>query len=111
MIGEKIIERKPVALAEVKELLKERKGEKDLSYEQDLTLKYAKKFSKTNISQSGKLNSELVKIDGLDSETIVKIVDLLPVTKERLQLLIPKEIVLDQASMDKILELCKKFKK
>ncbi len=45
MIGEKIIEKKPVNLTEVKQLLAGKKKEKDLSYEQDLTMKYAKKFS------------------------------------------------------------------
>jgi len=111
MIGEKLIEQKPVSLTEVKELLSERKKEKDLSYEQDLTLKYAKKFSKTSLAQAQKLESELREIEGLDQETAVKISDILPEKKEKLQLLIPKEAVLNEAELQKILDLCKKYRK
>ena len=111
MIGEKVLEHKPVTLAEVKQLLSERKKEKDLSYEQDLTLKYSKKFSKLSLAQAEKLVSELKGMGGLDNETIVKIVDFLPQKKEVLQLILPKEVVLDEASMQKILDLCKKLKK
>jgi len=111
MIGEKIIERKPVSLINVKQLLSERKKEKDLSYEQDITLKYAKHFAKVTPAQAEKLVTELKKIETLNDKTIVKIIDLLPVKKEKLQLLIAKDIVLDEASTQKILELCKKYKK
>ena len=111
MIGEKIIEKRPVNLADVKQLLTDRKKEKDLSYEQDLTLKYAKKFSKLSLAQAEKLAAELKGIEGLSGETIVKIVDILPDRKERLQLLVPKETVLDEASMQKIIDLCIRFRK
>ncbi len=111
MIGEKVLDQKPIALAEVKQLLSERKKDKDLSYEQDITLKYAKKFSKLSLTQAKKLVSELKGMGNLDDETIVKIVDFLPVKKEILQLLLPKEVVLDEASMQKIIELCRKLNK
>jgi DNA-directed RNA polymerase subunit F len=111
MIGEKVLEQKPITLAEVKQLLSERKKDKDLSYEQDITLKYAKKFSKLSQAQAEKLVSELKGIGNLDDETVVKIADFLPVKKEILQLLIPKEVVLDEASMQKIIDLCKKLNK
>lgn len=111
MIGEKMLGKKPVNLTEVKQLLAERKREKDLSYEQDITLKYAKKFSKLTLSQAQKLESELKKIEGLNDELIVKIMDILPGKKETLQLVIPKETVLNEASMQKILDLCKRYRK
>lgn len=111
MIGEKLIEKKPVTLAEVKQLLAERKKEKDLSYEQDITLKYAKKFSKLSLTQAEKLKTGLKAIEGLSDEIIVKLIDMLPDKKERLQLVIPKETVLDEATLQKILALCKKYKK
>lgn len=111
MIGEKLIEQKPITLSEVKNLLSERKKEKDLTYEQDLTYKYVKKFSKTSLAQAEKLVSELSEIEGLDPETVIKIVDLLPEKKERLQLLILKEAVLNEADMQKVLALCKKYRK
>jgi DNA-directed RNA polymerase subunit F len=111
MIGEKILEKKPVSLVEVKQLLSERKKAKDLSYEQDITFKYAKKFSKLSLAQAEKLKSELASIQGLNAETAVKIVDILPEKKEILQLLIPKDVVVDEAGLKAILDLCKKYKK
>jgi len=111
MIGEKVLEKRPVPLVEVKNLLSERKKEKDLSYEQDITFKYAKKFSKLSLAQAEKLKAELASIQGLNAETVVKIIDLLPEKKEILQLLIPKDVVVDEAGLKAILDLCKKYKK
>ena len=111
MIGEKLIEQKPVTLAEVKQLLSERKKEKELSYEQDLTLKYAKKFSKVSTAQAEKLAEALKEVEALDPATVIKIVDILPVKKEKLQLIIPKEVVLNEVDLQKILDACKKYSK
>jgi len=111
MIGEKLISQKPVSLAEVKQLLADRKKDKDLSYEQDITLKYAKRFGKNSLANAEKLEAELQGIEGLNPETITKVVDILPDKKEKLQLLIPKEVVLNEAAMQKILDLCKKYGK
>ena len=111
MIGERFINQKPVSLAEVKQLLADRKKEKDLTYEQDITLKFAKKFSKLNLTNAKKLQAELEKIEGLDPETVTKITDILPERKEKLQLLIVKETVLNEVDLQKILSLCKKYRK
>ena len=111
MIGEKFINQKPVNLAEVKQLLSDRKKEKDLTYEQDITLKFAKKFSKLSLTNAKKLQAALEKIEGLDSETVTKIIDILPDKKEKLQLLIVKETVLNEVDLQKILSLCKKYRK
>ncbi len=111
MIGEKFINQKPVSLAEVKQLLADRKKEKDLTYEQDITLKFAKKFSKLSLANAKKLQAELEKIEELDSETVTKIIDILPEKKEKLQLLFIKETVLNEVDLQKILSLCKKYRK
>lgn len=111
MIGERFINQKPVNLAEVKQLLADRKKEKDLTYEQDITLKFAKKFSKLSLVNAKKLQVELEKIEGLDPETVTKIIDILPDKKEKLQLLIVKETVLNEVDLQKILFLCKKYRK
>ncbi len=111
MIGEKFINQKPVNLAEVKQLLADRKKEKDLTYEQDITLKFAKKFSKLSLINAKKLQTDLEKIEGLNPETVTKIIDILPEKKEKLQLLIIKETVLNEVDLQKILSLCKKYRK
>ena len=46
MIGKKLINSEPISLAEAKELIDARKKEGELSYEQNLTLEYTKKFAK-----------------------------------------------------------------
>lgn len=111
MIGERLLEKRLVTLAEVKELISDRKKDKDLSYEQDLTAKYAKRFAKVSVSQAEKLTQDLKEIEGLNEELIVKIIDILPEKKEKLLLLIPKEVALSEASLQKILDLCKKHRK
>ncbi len=109
MLGEKIVEEKPITLVEVRELLSERKKEKELTYEQDLTLKYAKRFGKLTIKQLEKLREELSKMEKLDEIAIVKIIDILPKTKEILDIILPKNMQLDNETTEKILNVTKKF--
>ncbi len=111
MIGEKILHQKPVTLNEVKQLLSARKKEKDLSYEQDLTLKYAKRFSKLSPANAEKLYAELRKVVGLSDAQAAKIVDLLPEKKEIVQMMFPKDSKVNDATFEKILSLCRKFRK
>ena len=111
MIGEKLLGQKAVSLSDVKELLGERKKEKDLTYEQDLTQKYAKRFCKLSPAEAEKLQKELAKFPELDDVLVAKILDLLPDKIETLQLLIPKEAKVSDEAAQKILVLCKKFRK
>lgn len=111
VVGEKIVEEKPLTLVEVSELLSERKNEKELTYEQDLTLKYAKKFVKLTLKQFEKIKEELSKIEKLDEYAIVKIIDVLPKTKEILQLVLPKNIELDNETAERVLDVTKKYAK
>ena len=109
MIGEEILEKKPITLVEVKAILAERKKENELSYEQDIALKYAKRFSKLTEKQLKKIKEELKGIKGLSEEIMVKIIDILPDKKEILELLIPKESELKEEDLKKILEITKKY--
>jgi len=111
MIGEKLLSQKAVSLSDVKELLSGRKKEKDLTYEQDLTSKYAKRFCKLSPAEAEKLQKELVKFPELDDVLSAKISDLLPAQMETLLLLIPKEAKVSDETAQKILALCKKFRK
>ena len=109
MIGRELIDSKQVSLSEVKAMLSGRKKEKELTYEQDLTIKYAKKFAKLTEAKSAKLIKELTGIEGIDAEMAVKIADILPQEKEILELVFQKDIKLSQESFGKILELTKKY--
>ncbi|MCX6798835.1 MAG: RNA polymerase Rpb4 family protein [Candidatus Diapherotrites archaeon] len=111
MIGSKLLSQKPVDLNEVKELLAERKKEKDLSYEQDLTATYVKRFSKLSPSQSEKIRKDLAEVEGLSPEIIVKIIDILPERKEVVEMLFPKDQPVDAAKAQKILDIAKKYRK
>ena len=108
MIGEKM-EEKPITLAEMKEILSERKKGRELTYEQDLALQYAKRFAKLSKAQAEKLAEELSKNAKLDSFTIAKIVDILPKNKETLELLLSKNISLEASETEEILNASKKY--
>ena len=109
MIGEKILEQRPASLKEVEGLLVERKKEKELTYEQDLTLKYAKKFSKLTDAKYKKLVKDLSSVEGLTDDLIVKIIDLVPADKHILNLLFEKHDVSDDITKQ-ILEILSKYK-
>jgi DNA-directed RNA polymerase subunit F len=111
MISENKISEKPVSLTEIKQLLSGRKKEKELTYEQDLTLKYAKKFAKVTPAQLEKIKKELSKIEKLDEAAVIKLIDILPSTKESLELVIPKNVELEQADIEAILDVTKKYAK
>lgn len=109
MIGDKILELKPVSLVRVKDLLVRRKKEKELTYEQDVTLKYAKKFAKITRVQAKKLGLDLSKIEGVPKELAIKILDVLPQDKESLELAYPKNFKLEDSVAGKVLDLTKKL--
>ena len=113
MIGEELIEEKPVTLAKVKEMLSKKKKDKDkeLNYEQDIALKYARKFSKTSPKETDKIKGELSAIESLTPELVVKITDLLPTKKEMLEMAVPKEASVPEEDLTKVLEITKKYAK
>ena len=111
MIGEEMLGKKPVTLAKMKEILSAKKKDKELNYEQDIALKYAKKFSKTTPKETEKIKEDLSKIESLNDELRVKIIDLLPTKKEMLELMISKEAAVPEEDLAKILEITNKYRK
>jgi DNA-directed RNA polymerase subunit F len=111
MIGEKLIEQKPVSLVEVKRLLESRKKERELNYEQDIALKYARKFAHVSPKEAEKVVEKLSEIDSLSPQLIVKIVDLLPTKKEVLELLVPKGSAIPEEDLAKVLDITRKYGK
>ncbi|MFH1545058.1 MAG: RNA polymerase Rpb4 family protein [archaeon] len=108
MMEEKVLDKKIIPLVEVKELLRERAKEGELSYEQGLTLKHAEKFSHLTKAKAEKLLQELKKIEGVNDEIAIKLVDILPDTKELLLLMLPKGSKLPVEKHDEIIKLIKK---
>ncbi len=107
----KVIGSKPVSLYEVREILKARKAEKELNYEQDLTLKYVEQFGKLTEKQTESLISGLNEIAFLkdNEEIIYQIANVVPVKVEQLQLIIPKNITPTEEELKQVIELTKKF--
>ena len=109
MIGEEFISRKPATLVEVKELLKARKKEKELTYEQEQTYKYASAFAKITLKQREKLFSELVKLDTVSDVLAVKIIDLMPGEIEAIKLIPDKSEGASEENLAKALEIIRKY--
>ncbi len=109
MIGEKMVEEKPITLFQVKELLKARKKEKELTYEQDQTYKYASTFSKLPKAKTAKLLGELEKLETISEELAIKLVDVMPTEEETINLFREKKDEVSEEDLKAALELLKKF--
>jgi DNA-directed RNA polymerase subunit F len=107
----KVVSMKPVALYEVKEVLKSRKGEKELNYEQDLTYKFVEKFGKLTEKQTKDLLEDLEKITFLKDNELLKheVANVVPTRVEQLQLMLPKGVAPAEDELKQVIELTKKF--
>lgn len=110
MIGKKVVKEKPVLLAEVLNVLEKEKKEGELEYGQRLTYDYSQKFAKLNAKKAEELKGELLKIEKIREHQAVVLVDLMPETKEDVDLIFSKERTrLEDAEIKKVLELIKKY--
>jgi DNA-directed RNA polymerase subunit F len=111
MIGKRAVSERPVPLGEVLEILeKEKKGE--LDYVQRLAYDYAQKFATLDAEKAKKLREELLGIERLREHQIVTIADLMPETKQDLEVIFQKERVkLEEEDFKKILEILGKYRK
>ncbi len=107
MIGKKLLGTKPVCLADVKEMLKERSQDGELTYEQTLTNDYSKKFAKLPKTKAQKLLASLGEMDSMTDELAVKIVDICPQSIDILRLLVPKNAKFSDETIEKIIGLVK----
>ena len=110
-MNSKVIEMKPVALFEVKEVLKDRKGEGELNYEQEQTYKYVEKFSKLTEKQTNDLLEALKDVNFLKDLELLRfeIANTVPTRVEQLQLMLPKGIAPSEDELKSVIELTKKF--
>ena len=109
MIGEEFLGRKPVTLSKVKNILKERKKEKEFTYEQEQTFKYASTFAKLSEKKEEKLFAELLKLETITEPFAVKIVDLVPAEMEIMKLIPEKKEDVNEEDLKKALELVRKY--
>ena len=115
MIGKKINSSQYISLAQVKDILKERldQNEKGIepTYEQNLAKDYVKKFVKLTPAKARKLLDDLKKLDYLYEKTAIKISDIVPNDIDVLNLLISRDLNLDEAKQKNIIEVISKYSK
>ncbi len=106
----KIIESKPVSMAEAKEILSNREKGKELTYEQKLALEHLKKFTKLKPEEAKKFIEELSGVLRMSPETMVQILNILPKNPDELRLIFARErFSLKEEEITKILDIVKKF--
>ncbi len=111
MIGEEFIGKKPVTLVDVKRILKERKKEKELTYEQERAYSYARTFAKLTQKRKERLASELAELETIDKETACKILDIMPAEIEIMKLVPGDKKDISEEDLKKALEIIKKYVK
>ncbi|MEM0372395.1 MAG: hypothetical protein QXO69_00935 [archaeon] len=102
-----VIECKPATLWAVKEILSERKKEGELTFEQKVSLDYAKEFARGKEKDISRVTTEL-QLLGIDDATIARIINVAPETREEVKLIFEKtRFDLKEDHINKILELVK----
>jgi DNA-directed RNA polymerase subunit F len=88
-----VSEEKPITLAEVKDILKKRESEGELTYVQQVTLDYANKFCKYPLEDALKLKDEIIGKFKISEITAIQIVNLStpPSSTLELNLILDKE--------------------
>ncbi len=101
-----------VSVIEAKEIMEERKKEKELVYEQKICLEYLEKACRMSSPKMKQFVEELGKISILKARYIVLIVNTLPDTEEEVEALFSKERTnLKKEEVKQIVEIVGKFKK
>ena len=111
MIGKKLNSSRPVALAEVKELLREKVEGKELGYEHDMTAKYVKKFSRIPKAKVDKLIEELKAVEGIDEQSAIRIADLMPEEKETVTAVLPRGTKISEEQLEQAVKIVESYRK
>ncbi len=104
-----IIDKTPLTLPELKEKLDTIEYDEPL-FEYTSAKEYAKKFAKLKLKDALELKKELLAL-GIDEETVISLVNLLPKRKDIIQTVLPKEQNSDNDLINKIEEAIKKYRK
>jgi len=101
-----------VPLAEVKAILEEEAGQRELSTEQKYSLEHAQRFSRLDDKKAKKLIGELIEgVEGLSEVLAVKMADIMPVDAEDIRVMFAKERSQPQKKdIEKILGIIEKYR-
>jgi len=107
---EDIIKETLITNTEAKEIIKERKKEIELGYEQKNAYDYLRKYDNLTPKKAEELIEKLKEVKKLRERQIITIVNLMPKDKDDLRLLLEKDYnLLTEEEKDFILENLKKF--
>lgn len=110
MIVKQIISRQPITLAQLSLILGELSKQRELCPEARRALEHAREFSKLDPSSSQELLEQLLKFDWIRPEIAVKLVDLIPLTKDELRAVFAKERFMPMESeLDQLLDLILRY--
>lgn len=109
-----IISEEPVSLSEAYDAIeKKTKGDVELTYREEKSLEYLKKFKKVSLENFEKAKEEIIALDipRLEEEHIIKIIDIMPNSGTELRSIVSNSgTVLVDESVTKILEVLSKYR-
>ncbi len=111
MIGRKIVDEKPITMAEVAEVLS-KKDPETMIYEQKITLDHLQKFSKLKPKDALKLIGEVLQLnEKFKQQHAVKVADLLPEDEVDVKAIFAKErFSLTREEVNALLEVVAKYR-
>ncbi len=109
MIVKKVIGEEWLTVSEAKELLdriKEERSEEELGYELKKAIRHVDAFAKMDAGKSRDLANNLLNLEKMKPEIAIRIVDILPKTRDELRSIYAKErFVLTAEDLDQMLDL------
>lgn len=113
MADYKIISKQIISNSEVSNLLNEKSKETELTYREEKTKDYLKKFSKLDVAKFNKVKEEIITLDipRLEIDYILKIVDILPKNGTELRSIVSNTgTILVDENVDKIINVLNKYR-
>ncbi len=99
-----------VSLAEVRDILTEEHGKRELLTSQKAAMEHARTVSRLTTEQAKALTAELLKVPGITEAKAAKITDLLPQYPEDIRAILSKErVTFDAAKTDMVIEIVGKY--
>lgn len=106
----KVLETKPVSMAEAKKVISSREKGGELGYEQKLAMEHLNKFTKLKPEKAKKFIEEISSVLRMSPETLVQIANLMPKNADELRLIFAREkFSLKEEEIAKILDIVKKY--
>ncbi len=111
MIGDEIIEEKPISFAETLDILEDKKKGEELEFEQRLAYDFVQKFSQLSVEKTEEMMEELLEIPKIRKHQAVILANNMPETKEDIRLIFAKErTTLREETVEDILEIINNYR-